>query len=202
MKTLLLVLLLTLHLIAEDDYSMRLAYGTASASTLGEIVAFDSKPHEFDYTVVGLDGGYLLTNKLFDKPLDLYLRGGLAQFDESANPVNSDKVYEATLYIKLFYNIDFLDNRIRLGLGEGASYTSNILSVEQLEGDPGDKKSYFLNYIDLSLDFDLGRLIRYEPMHNTYIGWALKHRSGIFGLINGVTKGGSNYNTIYLEKNF
>lgn len=202
MKTLLLVLLLTLSLIAEDDYSMRISYGTASESTLGEIVAFDSKPHEFDYTVIGLDGGYLLKNKLFDKPLDLYLKGGLSQFEDSANAVNSNKVYEATLYIKLFYNIDFFDNRIRFGFGEGGSFTSDILSVEQLEGDPGDKKSYYLNYIDLSLDFDLGRLIRYKPMHNTYVGWALKHRSGIFGLINGVTSGGSNYNTIYLEKNF
>ena len=202
MKTLLLVLLLTLSLIAENDYSMRISYGTASESTLGEIVAFDSKPHEFDYTVIGLDGGYLLKNKLFDKPLDLYLKGGLSQFDDSANAVNSNKVYEATLYIKLFYNIDFFDNRIRFGFGEGGSFTSDILSVEQLEGDLGDKKSYYLNYIDLSLDFDLGRLIRYKPMHNTYVGWALKHRSGIFGLINGVTSGGSNYNTIYLEKNF
>ena len=202
MKTLLLALLLTLNLIAQDNYSMRLAYGKASASTLGEIISFGSKPHEFDYTVVGLAGGYLLKHKLFDKPLDLYLRGGLAEFDESANPAHSDKVYEATLYIKLFYNIDFLDNRIRFGFGEGASYTSNILSVEELEGDIGDYKSYYLNYIDLSLDLDLGRLIHYKPMHNTYVGWALKHRSGIFGLINGVTKGGSNYNTVYLEKNF
>ncbi|MBT5934115.1 hypothetical protein [Sulfurimonas sp.] len=202
MKTLLLALLLTLNLIAQDNYSMRLAYGKASASTLGEIISFGSKLHEFDYTVIGLDGGYLLKHKLFDKPLDLYLRGGLAEFDESANPAHSDKVYEATLYIKLFYNIDFLDNRIRFGFGEGASYTSNILSVEELEGDIGDNKSYYLNYIDLSLDLDLGRLIHYKPMHNTYVGWALKHRSGIFGLINGVTKGGSNYNTVYLEKNF
>jgi outer membrane protein len=54
----------------------------------------------------------------------------------------------------------------------------------------------------LSVDFDIGKLISYKPLHGTYIGWALKHRSGIFGLINNVRKGGSNYNTIFLERNF
>jgi outer membrane protein len=59
-----------------------------------------------------------------------------------------------------------------------------------------------LNYIDLSLDLDLGRLVRYQPLYNTSLGWALKHRSGIFGLINNVKKGGSNYNTLYIETKF
>jgi len=39
-------------------------------------------------------------------------------------------------------------------------------------------------------------------MHGTYFGILLKHRSGIFGLINNVAHGGSNYNSIYLEKKF
>lgn len=195
-----LLLLLVLNLIAEEDYSLRVAAGTVTASTLGEVVFGDVKAHEYNFTVVGLDGGYLLTDKLFDSPVDLYLRGGISQFDDSAYTRN-DKVYEATLYVKLFYNLDFLSNRVRFGLGDGVSYTSDILSVEYLE-DPEANKSYFLNYIDLSIDFDLGKLVHYKPMHGAYIGWALKHRSGVFGLINGVTKGGSNYNTIYLEKNF
>jgi len=39
-------------------------------------------------------------------------------------------------------------------------------------------------------------------MNGTYVGWAIKHRSGVFGLINNVKEGGANYNTIYIEKNF
>ena len=206
MKIILLILL-TLNLIAQDDYSLRFAYGNATSSTLGDVISGSVESHEYDLTVFGVDGGYLLKESAFEWPMDVYVKAGLAYFDDSAYDGNnedvSDSVYEATLYIKAYWNFDFWDNRIRVGLGEGISYTSDLLATEISEDeDPGANRSNFLNYIDISADFDLGRLINYKPMHNTYVGWALKHRSGIFGLINGVTNGGSNYNTIYLEKNF
>lgn len=62
--------------------------------------------------------------------------------------------------------------------------------------------SHALNYLDFSIDFDLGRLIKQKAMYETYVGWAIKHRSGVFGLINNVKEGGANYNTFYIEKNF
>jgi outer membrane protein len=61
--------------------------------------------------------------------------------------------------------------------------------------------SKMLNYLDISFDIDIGRLLSIDTLHDTYLGYTLKHRSGIFGLFNGV-KGGSNYNMITLEKNF
>ncbi|MDF1882367.1 hypothetical protein JHD49_00255 [Sulfurimonas sp. SAG-AH-194-C21] len=198
-----LFFLLALNLIASDEYSLKTAYGQASKSSLGDIVSGDfySNKTEKDLSVISFDGGYLLKESLFDVPLDIYVKGGLSYFNENA--ASRDNVYEATLYIKAYYNLDFLDNRIRFGIGEGGSYTSGILFVEYEEAlAKNDNNSNFLNYLDISVDFDLGRLIRVKGMHNTYVGWALKHRSGIFGLINNVEAGGSNYNTIYLEKNF
>ena len=197
-----LLLLLTLNLIAQEDYSLRLAYGKVTSSTLGDVIIGDIQAHEYDFTVLTLDGGYLLEKNAFDWPMDIYVKGGLAHFDDSDYvKASSADIYEATIYLKAYWNFDFWDNRVRLGAGEGISYTSDILSVELLE-DETENKSYFLNYIDLSVDFDFGRLISYKPVHDTYIGLALKHRSGIFGLINSVTSGGSNYTTVYLEKNF
>jgi len=197
-----LLLLLTLNLIAQDDYSLRLAYGKATSSTLGDVISGDIQGNDYDLTVLSLDGGYLLKENALDWPMDIYVKGGLSHFDDSDYvKASSADIYEATIYLKAYLNFDFLDNRVRLGAGEGISYTSDILSVELLE-DETESKSNFLNYIDLSVDFDFGRLISYKPMHNTYIGFALKHRSGIFGLINNVTSGGSNYTTIYLERNF
>ncbi len=195
----LLFLLLGLNLIAADDYSMRLAYGKASSNNLGTIILGDFGSYPQDLSVFSIDGAYSL--KEYEN-FDIYVKGGVSKFNESA--AASPNVYEAVLYVKAYWNIDFLDNRIRLGLGEGGSYTNKILYVEKAEAATieNGKTSYFLNYLDVSADFDLGRLIRYKAMNDTYIGWALKHRSGIFGLINGVTKGGSNYNTIYIEKNF
>jgi len=88
-------------------------------------------------------------------------------------------------------------------LGEGISYTNEIVYTELLEAaQENGNNSKFLNYIDLSLDFSVGRLIKYQTFDEVYMGWALKHRSGIFGLINNVKQGGSNYNTIYVEAKF
>jgi len=194
-----LFLLLTLTLSAQDNYSLRLAYGNASENDLGEIISGQFGSHSQSLSVIALDGGYLLKEGAFEWPMDVYAKAGISYFNES---LQSD-IYEMTLYVKAYWNFDFADNRIRAGLGEGISYTSDILLAERLEasGD-SDNTSNFLNYIDISVDVDFGKLINYKPLHNIYLGYALKHRSGIFGLINNVTKGGSNYNTIYIEKSF
>jgi len=196
----LLLLLLTLTLSAQNDFSARLLYGTATDKALGDVLIGDLGSYPENLSVTALDMGYLINRDTFGVPIDIYAKAGLAQFNEGAY---SD-VNEAILYVKLVYNLDFLDNRIRFGLGEGLSYTSDIIRVEQLEADTtvDGKTSNILNYLEVTIDFDFGKLIRYKPLDETYIGIALKHRSGIFGLINGVTKGGSNYNSIYIEKNF
>jgi outer membrane protein len=88
-------------------------------------------------------------------------------------------------------------------VSEGISYVSDIPLVERQEADfDNDNTSRVLNYLELSIDFDVGRLIRYKPMEDFYAGFFIKHRSGIFGLINGVEEGGNNYLMLSLEKNF
>jgi len=198
---LILVLLLFFSLNAdeiENKYSLRVAYGTASQNDLGDIISGDFGTHPRDLSVYSLDGGYLLKKEIFDWPLDIYLKGGLSYFDED----HFEDMFEATIYLKAYLNLDFWENRVRIGAAEGVSYASSVPEAEVEEATAeGDKTSKFLNYLDLSIDFDLGKLIRYKPMQETYIGYALKHRSGVFGLYNGV-HGGSNYNMLYLEKNF
>lgn len=185
---------------AEDNkYSMRIAYGTASKNDLGDIISGNLGSNSQNLSVVAIDGAYLLKKDLFDLPIDIYAKAGLSYFNEATH----DNVYEVIAYIKAFYNIDFLDNRVRFGFGEGGSYVSSVLDVENEDAkDNNDHTSNYLNYLDISLDFDIGKLIHYKPMHETYFGILLKHRSGIFGLINNVKHGGSNYNSIYLERNF
>ena len=199
---LLLLLLLSLNLIAHDEYSLRVAYGEASSKDIENILFFDSDRHPDNLTVLSLDCGYLLQKDLFELPLDLYVKGGLSYFNEGDAPTTSS-VYEGVLYVKIYYSVDFLDNRVRFGLGEGFSYTTEILWSERKEAiEENDEYSQLLNYVDLSIDFDLGKLVGYKVLENTYIGWTLRHRSGVFGLFNGVVDGGSNYNTISIEKNF
>lgn len=197
-----LFLLLNLALNANDKYSMRVTYGFASYNNLGEIISGHPGTTSKNLTVMALDAGYLLKENLFDLPIDIYLKGGFSYFNEKMNK----NTYEVLTYIKAFYNLDFLDNRLRIGLGEGFSYTSRILEVEydETHEDPNNilKSSKFLNYLDITVDFDFGKLINHKPLHGTYVGYLIKHRSGIAGLINNVEHGGSNYNGFYIEKTF
>jgi len=200
LKIIIILLFVGLQLIAENDFSARLLYGSATQKALGDVLIGDLGSHPEDLTVISVDGGYLLQKSAFEIPLDVYAKAGFSKYNEG----DYSSVYEVLAYVKLFYNLDFLDNRVRFGFGEGFSYTSDIIRAELLEAQTTEdsKTSYFLNYLDISADFDFGKLIHYKPLYETYIGIALKHRSGIFGLINGVTKGGSNYNSMYIEKNF
>jgi len=184
---------------AEDDkYSLRVGYGLASENDLGEILLFNYGSHPRDLSVYTLDGGYLLKKSAFDWPLDIYVKGGLSYYDED----QFSNTMEAEIYVKAYWNFDFWKNRVRLGIAEGLSYTSDILESEAYEAAiDNDETSKLLNYMEFSVDFDFGKLIRYKPLENAYLGYALKHRSGVFGLFSGV-HGGSNYNLIYLEKNF
>jgi len=208
-------MLLFLSLVAEDKYSMRIAYGQATTKDLGEILFFNIDKHPDDLTVLSLDAGYLLLDDMWEFPVDLYVKGGISYFDEpnlqiyktgpyttQATYGERSDAYEGTIYVKVYYKLDFWKNRIRFGLGEGLSYTTSVLWSEEKEAtQENEDYAKLLNYLDISVDFDLGRLIRYEPLEDTYIGWTIKHRSGVFGLFSGVD-GGSNYNTISIEKNF
>ncbi|MEA3369948.1 MAG: hypothetical protein U9Q40_01260 [Campylobacterota bacterium] len=198
---LLLLLFLSLTLFAQDEYSLRFAYGNASSKDLGDILIVDSEEHPDNLTVLSLDAGYLLVEDMFEFPFDLYLKGGVSYFNEGNAPTR-EHIYEGTLYLKVYGKLDFLDNRVRVGFGEGVSYTTDILWSEYKEAiSEDDEYSRFLNYLDISVDVDLGKLLKYKPLEETYIGWTLKHRSGVAGLYSGVY-GGSNYNTISIEKNF
>ena len=192
--------LLSIALSAQDHkkYSVRTLYGWATTKDLGEVLVGNVSPDSQDYKVYSLDGGYLLWSDVNEWPLDIYAKGGLNYYDEG----RFDDAYGMDIYIKALWNFDFWDNRVRFGVGEGLSYTSRTLEIEKIDAIEKDSPtSQFLNYLDFSLDFDLGKLVRSKTLDELYLGVAIKHRSGVFGLFNGV-HGGSNYNAFYVEKNF
>lgn len=199
MKILLLLAFFT-SLFAGDDYLVRVAMGRADSNDLGHDIIGDMAPYSQNLGVIVLDGGYKLIDNLYGLPLDFYIKGGISEYLESGHHNN---VWENDIYLKAFYDFNFLGNVVRLGFGEGVSYTYGTIYAEKLDAmRHNGKNSNFLNYLDISLDFDTGKLLRYTPLKQTYFGIALKHRSGIFGLINNVKHGGSNYEILYVEKSF
>ncbi|WP_457745201.1 hypothetical protein [Sulfurimonas sp.] len=200
MKSFLLLLLITLNAVASGEYSLRATTGVATDYDFGEILTGKIGEFQANSEVYSLDAGYLVRKASKNIPIDFYLKSGLSYFEQ---PSFASPVYETTIYLKAYYNIDFFDNRVRVGFGEGASYTSAILQVEKDDAEVyGDNNSHYLNYIDMSLDLDFGRLVKYKPLEELYLGVLIKHRSGIFGLINNVRHGGSNHVCVYIEKNF
>lgn len=193
----LLIFVLFFNTLLFSDYSLRIAHGTATKSTLGEVISGNAGSHPDYLGVLAIDAGYLLNRFTYHVPIDIYVESSIARFNENYE----NELYEFTIYAKMYLN--FFDRKVRVGLADGASYTTSILKVESDEAKEIDgATSKILNYIDLSLDVDIGRVTNLTVLNDAYIGVALKHRSGIFGLINNVTRGGSNYNSIYIGKNF
>ena len=183
----------------KKDFSLRLGTGHSDFNNLGQIIIFDFDTYEGHTHVTNIDGGWLFSENMQDLPFDWYLKGGLSYFDENGL---QDNFFEATLYVKVYYKLDFIDNRIRIGFGEGLSWASHVPICEIVEATIDDGKvAKLLNYLDISADFDLGRLINVDSLDDLYIGYTIKHRSGVFGLFSGV-KGGSNYQMFTVEKNF
>lgn len=183
-----------------NPWSVRAAFGYADQNDLGEILSMQPSPHPAGTSAGGVEAGYLLSDGTWGLPISWYAKGGLNRFFENGF---QDDFFELTAYLKAYWHFRPWQNDLRIGLGEGVSYAFGIPVVEQQEAAAeGDSNSRILNYIDISFDLDVGRLIRYNPLHETYVGYALKHRSGAYGLINSVSRGGSNYNMVYIEKNF
>lgn len=186
----------------KTPYSIRLGVGHPDLNDLGEIMMGDWNPYSGDNYVINLDGGYRFVQNMLDWPVDWYVKGGISYFGEDGY---QDDFLEATVYVKVYLKLDFWKNRVRIGFGEGLSLAQEVPEVEVIDvtNDDGtvDGTAKFLNYLDISFDFDIGRLIRVESMEDLYLGYTLKHRSGVFGLFNGI-HGGSNYSMVTLEKNF
>jgi len=200
LKKFILFLLLYSAVFAQENYSLRLAYGKSTQSDLGSVLIADIEGDVADLRTLSLDGGYLLKSNIYNLPLDLYLKSSLSYFDE-ANL--QDDIYEVVVYVKLYYHFSPYQTDIRLGFGEGGSYTDGILSSEAYGAEKNnDNTSHYLNYLDISLDIDMGTLFHNDFLKKTYLGLLIKHRSGVFGLINNVKHGGSNYNCVMIEKNF
>jgi len=187
--------------IKENDYSLRIFGGASSASDFDQLYTFTGfNTSSFGTNVYGVDLGYKLVENMFDFPFDIYAKTGVSYFDENGH---QEDFLELTLYIKLIYKLNAFGNQFRFGIAEGGSYAGSVPYVEKQEAiAENDNQSNFLNYMEITLDFDMGKLIRVKSMENYMLGYLIKHRSGFHGAYGGVYDGGSNYNCIYIEKNF
>jgi outer membrane protein len=117
---------------------------------------------------------------------------------------NSQPTNEYVLGLKLYYNF-YWPAHWRFGFAEGISYIEDVSNIEQKEMDrKGYRSSKLMNYLDFTLDFSVGDTFNNQELKELYFGIGVHHRSSIFESNSqfGRIKGGSNYNSLYLQYHF
>jgi len=180
---------------------LRLAHGWATPSNIGDILAGDTVKDEYNNQLSSIFYGLPLTDELFSLPLDIYLTPG---FVWHWNSEVQDSEQEVVLAIKAYYTINW-PVRWRFGLAEGLSYASEVSYIEASEMErKGYRPSELMNYIGFTLDINLGDVFNVNALNETWLGYSIHHRSAIFESASqfGRIKGGSNYNTVYIQFDF
>ncbi len=184
-----------------NKHYLKLSHGWGTPSNLGDILSGNIEGAPYNSRITILFYGYPLTDELFSLPLDIYLTPGLGWHWSHENQASSQ---EYILAIKAYYTLSW-PFEWRLGVAEGVSHTSKINSLEKEEfKEKGYEPNHLLNYLDFSIDVNLGSLFTICTMDNVWLGYSIHHRSAIFEQSSqyGRIKGGSNYNTITLTLHF
>jgi len=152
-------------------------------------------------SITGIQVGKPFLNNVNGWPLDFIGYVGLTHHNERGLQPNG---VQLDLFMKAVYSGFPWSERVktRLGLGVGVSWAQRAPYIEASSlAANGKQASRVLNFLDPTLDVSLGDLIGYRPLKETYIGFGVSHRSGIFGSsrLLGNVNGGSNYIYTYVE---
>jgi len=151
--------------------------------------------------IAGVELGRTFISRVHGWPLDVVGYVGLLNHDEHGLQANS---WQANAYMKAYYHGFPWSQRVRtrIGIGVGVSLAQRVPYVEARDQAQREQStSRLLNYLDPSIDISVGDLIGSRPLKETYFGFGVSHRSGIFGSSRmlGNVNGGSNYIYSYLE---
>ena len=179
---------------------VRVAIGEATASSFTENISGQGARDLHGLYMASVFYGLPLSKTLFGADIHTYFTPGFAHhFGNDLQP--SAQEYVAAF--KFFYRPPRW--WLRFGAGTGLSYITRTTYIERYinEKDGYDHTSHLLQYLDLSFDVSLSHLLG-NGWRNVWFGYALHHRSGVFASAHqyGQIKGGSNYNTLYLQVHF
>jgi len=184
----------------------RTFYGYSSDCNLIKIVPLScTDTHTKDQTDVwGFEAGRTLIKQPNGWPMDIAGFVGLVRHLEKGY---QDDFWQVNAYLKVYYWGFPWDRwvRTRVGFGGGLAYAEHIPEMEirdQARRGRGTWK--LLNYLDPTVDFRLGDLVPARALRDTYLGFGVSHRSGMFGKsrLFGDVNGGSNYIYAYVETTF
>lgn len=184
----------------ENGY-LRLGHMWATPSSLSNILHGDAERDPDNHQMTTLFYGHPLTDRMFGLPLEFFLHSGLGLHWKSPK---QDYELEVILSIKMYYTIP-LPWRIRLGAAEGISWVTEVpYREEQNLSEKGYTTSQLLNYLDFSVDLNVGDITPGDSLDKLWLGYYIHHRSAIFKSAQqfGRIKGGSNFQAVYLQHHF
>ncbi|MFC5519712.1 MipA/OmpV family protein [Polaromonas jejuensis] len=152
-------------------------------------------------SITGIQVGKPFLQDVNGWPLDFVGYVGLTEHNEHGLKANG---LQLDLFMKAVYSGFPWSHRVktRLGMGVGVSMAQRVPFIEASSAAANGKPtSRMLNYLDPTIDVSLGDLLGSRVLKETYIGFGVSHRSGIFGSsqLLGNVNGGSNYIYTYLE---
>ena len=180
---------------------LRVAHGWATPSDLNTIMTGHTEPDRYNNQLTSVFYGHPLADELFGIPLQIYLTPGFVHHWHSDT---QSSIQEYIIAIKGYYTLNW-PLKWRIGFAEGVSYLSEATYIEKAEMEQkGYEPTKAMNYLDISFDIELGQFFKGGLMDDWYIGYSLHHRSAMYEAASqfGRLKGGSNYNTIYLQYHF
>ena len=152
--------------------------------------------------ISGIQVGKPFIEKLNGWPLDFAGYVGLTHHDERGLQANGLQV---DVFMKaVYYGFPWSERvKTRLGLGVGLSAAQRVPYTEVISQN-GKTTSRLLSYLDPTIDISVGDVLGARSLKETFIGFGVSHRSGIFGAsrLLGNVSGGSNYIYTYVESAF
>lgn len=187
---------------------VRVFHGKASAEGchLARIMTF--KCHdtnkEHPTSITGLYLGKSFVEGFNGWPLDFVGYGGVVYHDDKGLQRNG---LQFDLFMKgYYYGFPWRDwVRTRVGMGFGLSFAQRVPYDEvSSQAARNRSTSRLLNYLDPTIDLNVGDIFRAHSLMTTWLGVGVSHRSGIFASsqLLGNVNGGSNFIYSYLETSF
>lgn len=142
--------------------------------------------------------GHPLADSIFGVPIEMYITPGV-MYHYSSDV--QDTSLEFILAFKGYYTFK-TPWRTRLGIAEGISFADSLTYYESEELiEKGHDESKLLNYLDLTVDLNLGDVFNKGKLEDLWLGTGIHHRSGIYGSSSafGDVSGGTNFASIYLQ---
>lgn len=179
---------------------LRVGVGEATPSSFTKILSAEGARDLHRLYMLSLFYGLPLSKTLFGANIHSYFSPGFVHHfgNELQRPAQ-----EYVGAFKFYYQPDTW--WLRFGFGTGLSYITDVTYIERHinEKDGYAHTSNLMQYLDFSCDVELDRLFG-RGWEGLWFGYALHHRSGVFESARqyGQIKGGSNYNTLYVQLHF